>query len=154
MLNMLLNILYLGLIIESINNVKEISKNISLLLRNIIPEVIYPNLCDKQKNILSILYQQHNKIICTRPIILAIIFIFTLQIFWSNYYKHYANFTLFHDLYHLQIWILTNWTIFISFHDRSEQLNTIWNNIHFIILGRIDCTNMKLYIKWIWIHQN
>ena len=133
MLNMLLNILYLGLIIESINNVKEISKNISLLLRNIIPEVIYPNLCDKQKNILSILYQQHNKIICTRPIILAIIFIFTLQIFWSNYYKHYANFTLFHDLYHLQIWILTNWTIFISFHDRSEQLNTIWNNIHFII---------------------
>ena len=134
MLNMLLNILYLGLIIESINNVKEISKNISLLLRNIIPEVIYPNLCDKQKNILSILYQQHNKIICTRPIILAIIFIFTLQIFWSNYYKHYANFTLFHDLYHLQIWILTNWTIFISFHDRSEQLNTIWNNIHFITL--------------------
>ena len=133
MLNMLLNILYLGLIIESINNVKEISKNISLLLRNIIPEVIYPNLCDKQKNILSILYQQHNKIICTRPIILAIIFIFTLQIFWSNYYKHYANFTLFHDLYHLQIWILTNWTIFISFHVRSEQLNTIWNNIHFII---------------------
>ena len=70
---MLLNILYLGLIIESINNVKEISKNISLLLRNIIPEVIYPNLCDKQKNILSILYQQHNKIIRTRPIILAII---------------------------------------------------------------------------------
>ena len=50
------------------------------MLRNIIPEVIYPNLCDKQKNILSILYQQHNKIICTRPIILAIIFIFTLQI--------------------------------------------------------------------------
>ena len=144
MLNMLLNILYLGLIIESINNVKEISKNISLLLRNIIPEVIYPNLCDKQKNILSILYQQHNKIICTRPIILAIIFIFTLQIFWSNYYKHYANFTLFHDLYHLQIWILTNWTIFISFHVRSVQLNTIWNNIHFIILGRIDCINMKL----------
>ena len=70
---MLLNILYLGLIIESINNVKEISKNISLLLRNIIPEVIYPNLCDKQKNILSILHQQHNKLIRTHPIILAII---------------------------------------------------------------------------------
>ena len=150
MLNMLLNILYLGLIIESINNVKEISKNISLLLRNIIPEVIYPNLCDKQKNILSILYQQHNKIICTRPIILAIIFIFTLQIFWSNYYKHYANFTLFHDLYHLQIWILTNWTIFISFHVRSEQLNTIWNNIHFIISYLYN----QYVLKWIWIHQN
>ena len=150
MLNMLLNILYLGLIIESINNVKEISKNISLLLRNIIPEVIYPNLCDKQKNILSILYQQHNKIICTRPIILAIIFIFILQIFWSNYYKHYANFTLFHDLYHLQIWILTNWTIFISFHVRSEQLNTIWNNIHFIISYLYN----QYVLKWIWIHQN
>ena len=150
MLNMLLNILYLGLIIESINNVKEISKNISLLLRNIIPEVIYPNLCDKQKNILSILYQQHNKIICTRPIILAIIFIFTLQIFWSNYYKHYANFTLSHDLYHLQIWILTNWTIFISFHVRSEQLNTIWNNIHFIISYLYN----QYVLKWIWIHQN
>ena len=44
-----------------------------LLLRNIIPEVIYPNLCDKQKNILSILHQQHNKLIRTHPIILAII---------------------------------------------------------------------------------
>ena len=106
MLNMLLNILYLGLIIESINNVKEISKNISLLLRNIIPEVIYPNLCDKQKNILSILYQQHNKIICARPIILAIIFIFTLQIgimFIIICSENSENFTLFHDLYHLQI---------------------------------------------------
>ena len=77
-------------------------------------------------NVISkrILYQQHNKFYqkyYTHPIILTTIM------------NIIPTFTVFHDLcYFIEIWILTNCTILVSFHVKSLQLTTIWNNIHFI----------------------
>ena len=68
-------------------------------------------------------YQQYNKIYQK---------IIHIRLFWTTIINIIPTFTLFHDLcYFIGIWILTNCTILASFHVKSIQLTTIWNNIHF-----------------------